>query len=79
MNKRQRKKAKDWMYQPVTISLSELEASKLSEAEIVKTIIDKMTGAGERLAKDAYNEACSDGTGTLGKAKKHEQATTKES
>lgn len=60
------------MYQPVTISLSELEASKLSEAEIVKTIIDKMTDAGERLAKEAYELACSDGTGTLGEAKKHD-------
>jgi hypothetical protein len=67
MNKRQRKKASEWKYLPLTISLSEFEASKMDREELYKMMRKKWEDSWKRLLIEAEHLVYNDGSNKNGK------------
>lgn len=62
MNKRQRKKAKDWKGTILKLSLKEIEASKLTDDELCKIMRKKWEDVHKRLIDEGLMLALNDGS-----------------
>ncbi len=62
MNKRQRKKAKDYKSGVLTLSQAEIEALQLTDEELIKIMSKRLEDCHKRLIDDALNLSLNDGS-----------------